>query len=628
LSIPKFSVVTVGRNEAKTLPRLLGSLKEFLARGGDFVLVDNGSTDDTVKVARDGGANVIEVGDRFRYVCPEETAQAINEKFVVQPDGQIIKAGDSFFAFDQARNFAMDYAKNDFLCTPDCDEAWTNLDVDRLNELIEAGWQKFIVEFVFAHNPDGTPAVSFCADTRFYDRRVTKWKGIIHETMRHPENVRTLKIPKEVAFLEHFQNKETDRSRYLAGLAWACHVEPENDRNSHYFARELMYRKMYHSAIKEFHRHIDMNGWADERGQSMIYLGQCYEAIGDMAKALEWWQRSESLGVGRRAPFINMAYYWKKQNKPALVAAYAAAAMEIKDNGFYANRRSDYTYEPHALMYWAAGWQGDIPRARKHLEKCLEYHPTNETFLDHMKYYFKPEEQRAAMEKAGVDSDKWKKGREINRIAMPITRSCNRKCPECPARVDGESHVSVDELKRVGKLIGPIKTIEVTGGEPAVHPDFEEISKHIHDWFDCKDILLLTNGEAFRDESKLPLLLYWDRIYVSWYTNDFALKYRVSANTDVVNKVEDYCKKHGKKCWVQRMDAHDNLVDSVPGANGCKYGYDRNDMVAYYDGKIYGCCTSWMLKNRGVGIQLEDGWRGKLSDMVPPCDKCFLGAVK
>jgi hypothetical protein len=43
-------------------------------------------------------------------------------------------------------------------------------------------------------------------------------------------------------------------------------------------------------------------------------------------------------------------------------------------------------------MYWAKGWQGDIPAAKQHLMKCLEFHPTNEKFLDDMKYYFKPEE--------------------------------------------------------------------------------------------------------------------------------------------------------------------------------------------------------------------------------------------
>ena len=135
-------------------------------------------------MARDGGAKVFEVGDMFRYVVDEQTAQTINDKFVVPPDEDIIHGGDSFFAFDKARNYAKSLASNDFICTPDCDEAWTTLNIDKINELIEQGYEKFLVDFVFAHHADGTPAVAFCADTRFYDRRKIEWKGIIHETMR------------------------------------------------------------------------------------------------------------------------------------------------------------------------------------------------------------------------------------------------------------------------------------------------------------------------------------------------------------------------------------------------------------------------------------------------------------
>ena len=386
MSKPLFSIVTVGKNESKTLPRLLDSLKRFFELGGEMVYVDTGSTDGTAKIARDAGCRVFEEGDRFRYVVDEEKATAINERFVVGDEKSIIAAGDSFFAFDKARNYAMTLSSNNFICTPDCDEAWTTLNVDRINELIEQGYEKFLVDFVFAHNPDGTPAVAFSADTRFYDRRKIKWKGIIHETMQG--ETKMTRITKDVAYLEHYQNMETDRSKYLAGLAWACYEEPDNDRNSHYFARELMYKGYYKSAIKEFERHIAMNQWDDERGQSMVYLGVCYDATGEPDAALGWWHRAFDLTGSRREPLIHLAYYWKRQDKPAMVAAYAAAALQIPNNGFYANRVANYTYEPHALMYWAKGWQGDIPAARQHLLKCLEYHPDEQVFIRDMDYYF------------------------------------------------------------------------------------------------------------------------------------------------------------------------------------------------------------------------------------------------
>ena len=627
---PLFSVVSIGRNEVRTLPRLIESLNEFLSRGGDFVFVDTGSTDGTSEVARKGGAKVFEVGDRFTTTIDDATANAINEKFVVPPDAPIVQAGSRFFSFADARNYAKGLAENDFLCTPDCDEAWTTLDIDAINELIRQGYEKLMVNFVFAHFPDGSPSVQFVADTRFYDRRKIWWKGIIHETQQgNPEKV--MAVGSEVAYLEHYQNQETDRSKYLSGLAWACYSEPDNDRNSHYFARELLYRgDRYNSAIKEFKRHIDMNKWDVERGQSMVYIGNCYAAVGKDDDALQWWHRAIGSGETRRAAFLALAQYWKTKNKPVLVSAYAQAALEIPNSGFYANDMAHYTFMPYEFLYWAKGWRGDIPAARMYLTKCLEYDPTSAVYLDHMQYYFSKEEQKTVREMVRGDVKKWKAGRTIDRIALPITRACNRDCPECSARKAdpdwdrAHPHVSVDELKWVGKTLGPIKTIEVTGGEPSRHPEFKEISEHFHDWFQSNDIMLLTNAlEFYYCPEKLPLLLYYDRVYISWYTNEFGIKYGVDPNTAAVNYVEDYLKKSGKKFWTQRMDQHCPIgKPPYKGIPTC--GYDVGDSVGYGAGKIYGCCTAYWLSDRGKGIPLTEDWRKHLSEIELPCAGCFL----
>jgi glycosyltransferase EpsE len=460
--------VVVGRNESKTLPRLLDSVSHFMKAGGDFVYVDTGSTDGTPDVARAGGCRVFEEGPRFHYTCDAETAKAINDKFVAGDDPPIINEGDRFFAFDQARNYAMGLAKNDFICTPDCDEAWTVLNIDKLNKLIEEGYEKLMVDFVFAHFPDGKPAVEFCADTRLYDRRKIKWKGIVHETMQHQGDVKMGRVGRDVAFLEHFQNKETDRTRYLAGLAWACHEEPGNDRNSHYFARELMYRGRFRSAIKEFQRHIDMNAWPDERGQSMVYMGNCYEALGDEAMALRSWHEAFELTGNRREPLLCIAHYWKRKDKKLAVAAYAAAALQIPNNGFYANRVANYTFEPHALLYWAKGWTGDIPAAREHLLKCLEYHPAEATFLRDMQFYFSEDEIAEARKKAGLNGGA--KKRPLVSILMPAynvgqfigkaidsVRSQSLKDWELIITDDGSDDSTLDIAKGYADIDGRIK---------------------------------------------------------------------------------------------------------------------------------------------------------------------------
>src|SRR6267142_1639782 len=76
---------------------------------------------------------------------------------------------------------------------------------------------------------------------------------------------KTIRLPESQIKLEHWQNQETNRSGYLTGLALDCFLNPDNDRNSHYFARDLMWSGRYRSAIREFDRHIAMNKWEAER---------------------------------------------------------------------------------------------------------------------------------------------------------------------------------------------------------------------------------------------------------------------------------------------------------------------------------------------------------------------------
>ena len=61
----RFSFCLIAKNEGKTLPRLLKSLEAFKAAGGEVCLLDTGSTDDTVKIAREWGCVVEEAGELF-----------------------------------------------------------------------------------------------------------------------------------------------------------------------------------------------------------------------------------------------------------------------------------------------------------------------------------------------------------------------------------------------------------------------------------------------------------------------------------------------------------------------------------------------------------------------------------
>lgn len=376
---PLFSSVVIARNEAKCLPRLAASLQEFLKRGGCWIVVDTGSTDDTAEVAEQLGAKVTRVGDQFRRSIDGRTVEAVNKRFLVGGEPDILKTGGTFFDFASARNHAAALATCDYVSFADGDEAFTRLNIDAVDAQIRQGFGQFEYEFVFAHQADGvTPAVHF-RQCKFYDRRALKWTGLIHENLvpcdKQPPEIRRTYLPESIFKLEHWQNRETDRSGYLRGLALAVNQNPADDRNSHYFGRELLWTGRYKSAIKELERHLQMGGWEAERSQSAIYIGEAHERLGNPGKALEWWHRAFDIHSHRREPFMKLAWHYFHKNDPQRAACYANAALLIPQSDHYANEAGHYENEPHEILMRSLCMLGDRDTARQHFDKADSYRP-------------------------------------------------------------------------------------------------------------------------------------------------------------------------------------------------------------------------------------------------------------
>ncbi|MCK9371488.1 glycosyltransferase [Candidatus Dojkabacteria bacterium] len=382
----KFSICFIGKNEAKTLPRALESLREFKNRGGEICYLDTGSTDGTAQIARDAGCIVEEVGDKFISLITKEQANSINDTFIVDGEPLVVSEGDSLFRFGDARNYCAEYlATNDMIATMDCDEVYTKLDINKIEELIAQGYDQFEYNFVFAHDEHGKEAVKFI-QSKFYNRKKIRWVGIIHEVLQGSGN--RMFLGEEIIKLEHWQNHETNRGGYLRGLALDCWQHPSSDRNSHYFARELYWTGRYKSAIKEFERHLTIGNWKAERCQSMIYIGECYMRLNDVEKGIEWMHRAYQEDGNRREPLIRLAetYYYRKEWLK--VASYCMAALEIPFSGFYASNTSYYENVPHELLAEAKWFLNDKKASKEHFDKALAFKPLRGKLLYDYRFHY------------------------------------------------------------------------------------------------------------------------------------------------------------------------------------------------------------------------------------------------
>lgn len=348
-------------------------------------MLDTGSTDDTAEYARSRGVKVTEVGKKYLYELGDTAVKEINDKFICTDEEPIVKVGDTLFDFSKARNHIASLATNDMICMPDCDEAFTKFDIDTIITTIEEGAEQLEYNFVFSHDADGFELIKF-KHCKFYNRTKMKWVGIIHEVLSG-EGKRVF-LDESAIKLEHWQNQDTNRSGYLRGLALDVFMNPQNDRNTHYFARELFYHHRYKSAILEFKRHISLGAWATERSESMNYIARCYLALNQREDAIMWFALAFDLEPRRREPLMFLAdmHYQAKNVDQALV--YAAAAIQIKtEEHFYANYQPFYEDYPHQILYWALWEKGEYHASRVHFDICLSLKPFESKYLHDLRFY-------------------------------------------------------------------------------------------------------------------------------------------------------------------------------------------------------------------------------------------------
>jgi uncharacterized radical SAM superfamily Fe-S cluster-containing enzyme/prolipoprotein diacylglyceryltransferase len=93
---------------------------------------------------------------------------------------------------------------------------------------------------------------------------------------------------------------------------------------------------------------------------------------------------------------------------------------------------------------------------------------------------------------------------------LEITGACNLRCPVCFARASGGAHRPVDELRRDLDAFlatrGRLDALQLSGGEPLVHPDFLAILDHCRS-LPIEHVVINTNGLALLDDPRLAAAL-------------------------------------------------------------------------------------------------------------------------
>lgn len=199
--------------------------------------------------------------------------------------------------------------------------------------------------------------------------------------------VKTIELPKEILLLKHYQNRETNRKGYLKGLAFDSIQTNYNDRNCHYYGRELMFWKYYKTAIDILKLHVDREGWKAEQAQSLIFIGDCYLKLGQEEEAKKYYALAQVKDPNRREPFLSLAnfYYDKKQWIEA--ERLYRLCLTIPESNYYGNVKINYGHFPLGQLSVCLFYQGRKDESLEYLKKALELDPKNEVYINNLKFY-------------------------------------------------------------------------------------------------------------------------------------------------------------------------------------------------------------------------------------------------
>jgi hypothetical protein len=205
--------------------------------------------------------------------------------------------------------------------------------------------------------------------------------------------------------------------------------------------------------------------------------------------------------------------------------------------------------------------------------------------------------------------------RNITCVNLAITTRCNRACPDCCCNVPQRKRhwdADVDYLKEVAKCFKGIARIQLTGGEPTLHPQIQELAPKLKELFNCRYLTIETNGFKFRQMPEL--FKHFDAVHATHYAPpEFE-----EDNGDDIRFLQEYLR-------TSNTTVHINRICHLPRARRAQFPCFRgfSGAISCFQGEIYPCCMGWGIES-AQSVQITENWRRDLLRVPLPCPTCFF----
>jgi glycosyltransferase involved in cell wall biosynthesis len=298
------AIYTIAKNEAHNVAAFMKA-----ADGAPVYVLDTGSTDNTVSLLKQHGANV--------------------EQQVITP-----------WRFDTARNVALKMV-------PSNTDVCVSLDMD---EVIEQGWQtklkeqwrgnignyKYIAEW--KDEAKTIPAVT-APRTRLHARQGFEWHRKIHEVIRPLPGVQLQDCDTDI-WVRHYQD---GKQRHYSGALDELIAEDPNDLDARLQrAGEMFQKKEWAKAIADYTYYV--RALADDqrpvlrhrKATSWIAMAYCYHHLGNNDMAYRSFIYAAAEEPGCREAWGNLAHIASQMGNTPLAYGAAMTAWSIKEPPYFA----------------------------------------------------------------------------------------------------------------------------------------------------------------------------------------------------------------------------------------------------------------------------------------------------
>ena len=214
---PTLSLCMIVKDEEEFLPTCLESIKDHV---DEIIVVDTGSTDRTVEIARKYGAKV------YHHAWEN--------------------------SFSKARNYSLKYATCDWILILDADEEIERRDARKLREAIKDNDVNVINLPVF-YKPKGGKDLSVSSSERIFKNHLGfYYEGIVHNSLKHSGPDKNVNIRlNHYGYHQGEEQMEKKFKRTATLLREQIKDDPENPVPHHYLAISCLDRQMHDECIRE-----------------------------------------------------------------------------------------------------------------------------------------------------------------------------------------------------------------------------------------------------------------------------------------------------------------------------------------------------------------------------------------